>query len=105
VQPFGTLGNVPRSSLEGPGFLNLDTSIIKRTQIWESVNMEFRAEFFNIINHTNFGLPISIATTTGAFPFTQSIAPAGLPGEAASIGATVTPNSQREIQFALKFTF
>jgi hypothetical protein len=105
VQPFGTLGDVPRSSIEGPGFLNLDTSIIKRTQIWESVNMEFRAEFFNIINHTNFGLPISIATTTGAFPFTQSIAPAGLPGEAASIGATVTPNSQREIQFALKFTF
>lgn len=105
VQPFGTLGTVGRSSVTGPGFVNLDTSLIKNTKIWERLDTQFRVEVFNILNHTNFGLPNSIALTTGAFAWTQAIAPAGLPGESASIASEATPNSQREIQFALKLTF
>jgi hypothetical protein len=59
TQPFGTLGNVPRDGLIGPGLLDLDFSIIKQTRITEKLNAEFRAEFFNIINHTNLGQPAS----------------------------------------------
>jgi hypothetical protein len=105
VQPFGTLGDVGRSSVTGPGFLNLDTSLIKNTKVWENLNLQFRVEVFNILNHTNFAEPNSIALTTGAFPWTQVIAPTGLPGDSGSIAAEATPNSQREIQFALKLTF
>jgi Carboxypeptidase regulatory-like domain len=102
VQPFGTLGDVGRGSLLGPRTVEWDASIIKETKITEKLNAEFRAEFFNLLNHTNFGLPSSYAVTTGA-PFASVLAPTGLPGESASIAATGT--NAREIQFALKLMF
>jgi hypothetical protein len=102
VQPFGTLGDVPRSSVAGPNLVNLDASIIKRTQLWERLNAEFRAEFFNVLNHTNFGLPSSLAVTSGS-PNASFISPSGLPGDSGSIEATAA--SQREIQFSLKLLF
>ena len=102
VQPFGTLGDVGRSSVEGPDLFELDASIIKETKITETLNAEFRAEFFNVLNHTNFGLPSNLDVVTG-LPFAATIAPSGLPGESGAISATTT--SQREIQFALKLTF
>jgi Carboxypeptidase regulatory-like domain/TonB dependent receptor len=102
VQPFGTLGDVGRSSVEGPDLFELDASIIKETKITEKLNAEFRAEFFNVLNHTNFGLPSNLGVVTG-LPFAAAIAPSGLPGESGAISATTT--SQREIQFALKLTF
>jgi hypothetical protein len=48
---FGTLQLTPVS---GPGFWNVDMSLIKRTKLKESLNIEFRAEAFNLFNHTNF---------------------------------------------------
>ncbi|HEX4002360.1 MAG TPA: carboxypeptidase regulatory-like domain-containing protein [Candidatus Acidoferrales bacterium] len=102
VQPFGTLGDVGRSSVEGPNLFELDASIIKETKVTERLNAEFRAEFFNVLNHTNFGLPSNLGVVTG-LPFAATLAPSGLPGESGSIGATATTN--RQIQFALKLTF
>ena len=44
--------------MTGPGLLDLDFSVIKDTRITEKLNAEFRAEFFNILNHTNLGQPV-----------------------------------------------
>ena len=48
---FGTLQLTPVS---GPGYWNVDMSLIKRTRLRESWNLEFRAEAFNVFNKTNF---------------------------------------------------
>ena len=96
VQPAATLGNVGRNSLIGPGLVDLDFSIIKQTRITEKLNTEFRAEFFNILNRTNFGQPAgAVFAGTGAAPF--------ISGTAGVI--TTTATTSRQIQFAVKLLF
>jgi len=54
-------GNLGRNTLIGPGLVNLDFSVFKNNhikRISDSFNVQFRAEFFNIINHTNFSPPL-----------------------------------------------
>ncbi|MGH9717598.1 MAG: carboxypeptidase regulatory-like domain-containing protein [Candidatus Acidiferrales bacterium] len=101
-QQYGTLGNVARNSVEGPGLFEWDASIIKQTKITETVNAEFRAEFFNVLNHTNLGLPSSGGVVTG-LANAATLAPSGLPGESGAITATTT--TPRQIQFSLQLTF
>ena len=50
----GQLGTFPRSGIDSPNFSQTDFSLIKRTRLFESMNMEFRAEFFNVFNQVNF---------------------------------------------------
>jgi Carboxypeptidase regulatory-like domain/TonB dependent receptor/TonB-dependent Receptor Plug Domain len=58
TQPaVGTQGNAARNLLDGPSFKNFDFSVTKNNRIAEAINVQFRAEFFNILNHPNFGLP------------------------------------------------
>jgi hypothetical protein len=104
AQAAGTLGNVGRSSITGPGVLNLDASIIKNTKLWERLDTQFRAEFFNVLNHTNFAQPSSygVVISNPSGPGYVD-APSGLPGQSGSIGVTST--IARQIQFALKLTF
>jgi hypothetical protein len=93
--PATRLGTTARNSLIGPGLSNLDFSVYKNSpvkRISESFNVQFRAEAFNILNHTNFASPIDNSTL-----FDQSGAPiagAGL------IDATST--TSRQIQFSIK---
>jgi hypothetical protein len=89
---FNLLGNSRRNDLIGPGLVNVDFSTFKNNYIKENLNLQFRVEFFNLFNHSNFVSPIDNSTlfdSTGA-----PVAGAGL------IDATSTDN--REIQFALK---
>jgi Carboxypeptidase regulatory-like domain len=51
-------GNLRRNAFLGPAFHNFDFSLAKNTKLGERVNMEFRADFFNIFNHPNFGNPL-----------------------------------------------
>jgi hypothetical protein len=106
-QCFNLRGNSGRNILIGPGTSNLDFSIFKNIpikKISESFNVQFRAEFFNILNHANFAVPVTpnntdIFDSTGA-----SLSP--LPptnGTAGVLTATNTP--AREIQFAIKFVW
>jgi Carboxypeptidase regulatory-like domain/TonB dependent receptor-like, beta-barrel/TonB-dependent Receptor Plug Domain len=94
-QCFNLLGNSGRNTLTGPGLSNLDFSIFKNNyikRISESFNVQFRAEFFNILNRANFQAPLDFSElidSTGA----------PIPG-AGAVDATST--SAREIQFALK---
>jgi len=53
----GTFGNAGRNILDGPGFQNVNASLVKNTSLTERVNLQFRAEVFNLFNHPNFGLP------------------------------------------------
>ncbi len=65
--PF-TFGNSARNLLFGPGFFSWDGGLFKNTAVTERANLEFRAEFFNLLNHANFGLPasnISVPSTVG----------------------------------------
>lgn len=54
---LGTFGNSSRRFFHGPGIINTDFGMAKRTRITESMAFEVRAEFFNIFNHTQFGSP------------------------------------------------
>jgi len=55
--PFGALGNSNRRFFHGPGMNNFDFSLHKSTRITESVELQIRAEFFNLFNHTQFNNP------------------------------------------------
>lgn len=99
LQPVGTLGDAGRNTLIGPRFLNLDFALLKNTKITERLQAQFRAEFFNIANRTDFGLTnASLFTAAGPADTGVRSPTYGF------IGGTV-PNSQREIQFALKLLF
>jgi hypothetical protein len=52
----GTFGNLSLTPVDGPGYWNVDTAIIKRTRFSESLNLELRLEAFNVFNHTNFSV-------------------------------------------------
>ena len=88
----GTFGNVSRGSLRGPGLVNVDTSLFKNIRISERWKLQFRAEVFNLFNHSNFQYPIEIV-----FSGTEISSSAG------AIRTTAT--SSRQIQFALKLLF
>ncbi len=64
--PRSTIGNVGRSTLIAPGVANLDFALTKNTGVGEYVNVQFRAEFFNIFNRANFGLPNERITSSRA---------------------------------------
>jgi len=93
--PVGSLGGA-RTICCGPGINNFDFSIQKNTPFHESMNIQFRAEFFNIFNHTQFLNPDgSISDST---PNSAGI----LVGDFGKVKRTRPP---RQVQFALKFNF
>ncbi len=94
VPPSGTYGNISRNSLFGPGMAETDLSFLKSTRLSERLNLQFRAEFFNLFNHTNFGTPN---------PVVFSAAASG-PSPTAGV-ITYTRTSSRQIQFGLKLQF
>jgi hypothetical protein len=53
----GTFGNAGRNILDGPGFTNVNASLVKNTALSERFNLQLRAEAFNLFNHPNFNLP------------------------------------------------
>jgi len=93
--PITLRGHLGRNTLIGPGLVNLDFSVLKNNRIKrisDSFNVQFRAEFFNVANHTNFAPPLDNRNIFDS---------AGNPiGNAGLITSTQTPS--RQIQFALK---
>jgi hypothetical protein len=85
-QPLGSLGG-PRSICCGPGIDNFDLSVQKTAQIGEQLHAEFRAEFFNIFNHSQF------------------LNPDGNISDGPDFGRIKHTRDPRQIQFALKFSF
>ncbi len=62
-----TVGNERKNDLVGPDFKNVDFSLEKHFPIWESLNLQFRGELFNIFNHTNLGNPGTGILTPASF--------------------------------------
>jgi len=87
----GTYGNAGRNSLQGPGLAETDISIAKRFDLTERVNLQFKAEAFNLLNRTNFNTPNTIVFTS---------ATAG-PSPTAGV-ITSTSTTSRQIQFGMK---
>jgi hypothetical protein len=97
--PAGELGTAARAPVYGPRFVNTDFSVIKDFPLsHEGMNLQFRAEFFNLFNHPHFFLP-GIAGTGE-----QDI---NSPSSFGVISQTInqTVNDARSIQFALKLRF
>lgn len=96
--PITLRGDLGRNTLIGPGLLSFDFSVLKNNYIKKfpgSFNVQFRGEFFNVLNRSNFAPPLSNRNVFDALG--NPIANAGL------ITATQTP--AREIQFALKLVW
>ena len=89
---FGTYGNLGRGVFTGPGLANLDVSLFKNAALTDRASLQFRAEFFNVLNHTNLGTP-----NATVFSGTSFNASAGL--------ITTLATTPRQIQFGLKLIF
>jgi hypothetical protein len=86
---FQVFGNEGRNAVVGPGYVNWDFSAFKNIRIAEGKQLQFRGELFNVLNHTNFRLPVSDIEDRASGTF-------------GTIQSDVSP---RVIQAALKFLF
>jgi hypothetical protein len=92
VQPLGTFGNAGRSVLFADGTKNIDLNFAKVTRITERTKLEFRAEFYNLLNHPQFGIP-DLDFSSGNNP------------NFGKIFSTARFSNAREIQFGLKLYY
>jgi len=100
--PATRMGNAGRNSLIGPLLSNFDLSLFKNNYIKgisENFNIQFRAEFFNVLNHPNFSPPVGNNITT--FGNNILFSATGVPVTTAGL-ITMTSTSSRQIQFGLK---
>jgi hypothetical protein len=84
--PRGTFGNAGRNILTGPGYSNVNASLVKTAALSEQLKLQLRAEVFNLFNHPNFNLPDNFL---------------GSP----TFGRITSAQSPRHIQFAVKLLF
>jgi hypothetical protein len=100
VPAYGTFGDLGRGTYSGPGLTEVDLSILKNVAVSERVSLQFRAEFFNLMNHSNYGAPNqTVFTNTGSATQPKySINPT-----AGFISSLAT--NPRQIQFGLKLMF
>jgi Carboxypeptidase regulatory-like domain len=82
----GSFGNAGRNILDGPGYQNVNVSLLKNTSFSEGLNLQLRAEFFNLFNHPNFNLPDNFL---------------GSP----TFGRITSARDPRHIQFGVKLLF
>jgi hypothetical protein len=92
VPTAGTYGNLGRGTYTGPGLAEVDMSVFKNTALSERLKLQFRAEFFNLLNRANLGTP-----NATVFSGTSVSASAGL--------ITTLATTPRQIQFGLKLIF
>ena len=88
----GTFGNVSRGALRGPRLFMLDSSLLKRVRISEGLNLQFRAEAFNVLNHPNLSYPNEVVFQGAEYSPLGGV-------------ITATATTSRQIQFALKLLF
>ena len=86
LPPYGSFGNAGRNIIGGPGLANVDFSLLKDMRIGESAKLQFRAEFFNLLNTPNFLNPNIFFATPG-------------------FGRVLAARDGREVQLGIKFIF
>ncbi|HKW75546.1 MAG TPA: TonB-dependent receptor, partial [Terriglobales bacterium] len=99
--PTTTLGTLGRNAIYGPGFADADLSLVKNTKITEKMNVQFRVDAFDLLNHPNYGQPSRILSRVTGTP--KQI------GSLFTINSTRFPTgdsgSARQLQLALKLQF
>ncbi|PYS16317.1 MAG: hypothetical protein DMG15_02550 [Acidobacteria bacterium] len=96
VPPKGTLGNMPRNSVQGPGMVQIDLSVSRTFRIAEGKSVQLRGEAFNLPNRLNAALPIA-ALNSGTFGKIQQ--------DISGTSSSLYGGDQRILQFALKYMF
>jgi hypothetical protein len=92
IQPLpGTYGNAGRNILQGPGLASTDLSFAKKFLFTERTSLQFRAEFFNLLNRVNLNTPNPVVFTAAT----------GGPSPTAGV-ITSTSTSSRQVQLGLK---
>jgi hypothetical protein len=85
-KPLDAFGNAPRNSILSPAYQDFDATLARNFALPRKGNLQFRAEFFNIVNHPNFDPPSVTADST-------------------AFGTISTAEDPREMQFALRITY
>ena len=101
--PTGRVGTSGRNQYYGPGLLNYDFTALKNFAVWgERTRLTFRADFFNLFNHTNFANPVHNMSSASFGQITGTVGSA----TATSVGTTAGAfGGPRQIQLALRLTF
>jgi hypothetical protein len=99
LPPQGIFGDLGRTTMRGPGFAQWDIGLFKNFDVSEEVNLQFRAEFFNILNRANFSVPQNALFESDA----AGIAIQEVRSSVGNISQTVS--TSRQIQLALKIVF
>ena len=89
-------GNLGRNVIIGPGFQDIDLSLVKTTKISERVKLQFRVDAFDLFNHPNFGQPVRTVSTAAGNTFGQITN---------TRFATGDSGSSRQLQLAMKLIF
>jgi hypothetical protein len=108
----GTYGNLARNALHGPSLRQFDLTLSKRFRFTESTNLEFRSEFYNVLNVTNFSNPpaalnptLSAALQPGQ-PFSNATSGSGAFGILnRTVSNQIGLGTNRQIQLALRLNF
>lgn len=115
--PIFTQGTLGRNALRGPGAWQLDIGLHRRFNLTEQMNLEFRFEVFNILNHPNFYIPsfrsFSLNSTTGAITINSNFGRStatlarglGGGGNTGGFNPLFQTGGPRSMQFALRFSF
>ena len=101
---YGTVGNLGRDTLTGPGFADWDLSLLKATPLTERLKLQFRAEFFNLLNHTSLLTPNAVIYSSGP---SQGAVSAQTAAAVASptAGVVTSAATSRQIQLGIKLLF
>jgi hypothetical protein len=102
---YGTVGNLGRDTLTGPGLANADLSLLKGTQVTERLHVQFRAEFFNVLNRTNFATPNPVVFTSGPIQGPAANQTTAVVASPTAGVITATATTSRQLQFGLKLLF
>jgi len=103
---YGTVGNLGRNVMVGPGYAETDISVTKNTRVNEKMTLQFRAEIFNIFNHPNFSVPDGAIINPGVNNVGPNTSYSGLGAQITSqVGSGGLPDVARQTQFSLKLMF
>jgi hypothetical protein len=104
--PLGQLGNMSRNTLPDSGFRAFDLSVAKNWHFGEKLRAQFRAEFFNILNHPNFANPYGGQNGFGLNdPSVQPFGCGCATPDVAAANPIIGSGGSRSVQLGLKFTF
>ncbi|HEX5230042.1 MAG TPA: hypothetical protein VFW44_20155, partial [Bryobacteraceae bacterium] len=103
---YGTVGNLGRNVMKGPGYAETDIGITKNTRITERLSLQFRAEMFNIFNHPNFSVPDGTIINAGVGDVGANTSYSAAGAQITSlVGSGGLPGVARQTQFSAKLVF